>query len=126
MFSRVDRIHFKEYTLAMVLRTTPWSKSSSDTFDVDDGSCFVCCCSSCVHNFLSGRSANASECCSPVPYKIQGQIHSRLFCSMQNLYTFSIKALALTLYLRTSFAILLSDVALHVHNTSKHAFSANM
>ena len=23
------------------------------------------------HNFLSGRSANASECCSPVPYTIQ-------------------------------------------------------
>ena len=35
---------FKEYMLAMVLRTTPWSKLSSDTFDVDDG----CCCSSCA------------------------------------------------------------------------------
>ena len=37
MLSRVDRSYFKEYILAMVLRTTPWSKSSSYTFDVDDG-----------------------------------------------------------------------------------------
>ena len=22
----------------------PWSKSSGDTFDVDDGGCFGCCC----------------------------------------------------------------------------------
>ena len=28
------------------------------------------------HNFLSGRSANASECCRPVPYTIQWQFHS--------------------------------------------------
>ena len=34
MLSRVGRILFKEYMLAMVLRTTPWSKSSRDTFDV--------------------------------------------------------------------------------------------
>ena len=71
MLSRVDRTHFKEYTLAVVLRTTHWSKSFSDALDVDDGGCFGCCCSSCVHNFLSGRSANTSECCSPAPYKIQ-------------------------------------------------------
>ena len=30
------------------------------------------------HNFLSGRSANASECCSPVLYTVQWQFHSRL------------------------------------------------
>ena len=36
MLSRVDRTYSKEYILAMVLRTTPWSKSSSYTFDVDD------------------------------------------------------------------------------------------
>ena len=34
MLSRVGRTFFKEYMMAMVLRTTPWSKSSSDTFDV--------------------------------------------------------------------------------------------
>ena len=75
------------------------------------------------HNFL--RSANASECCSPVPYTIQWEFHSiPFFCSLQNLYmyTFSIVALASSLYLNTSFAFLLSEVALHVHNTSKHAF----
>ena len=142
MLSRVGRTFFKEYMLSMVHRTTPWSKPSSDTFDVDDGGCFRCCCSSSLgfqsdhifflfsvfwpkmsilieitngqpiplmlhifvvllvfrilaleniakilttgprlllvmcllllfHNFLSGRSANASEWCSPVPYTIQ-------------------------------------------------------
>ena len=30
------------------------------------------------HKFLSGRSANASECCSPVPYTVQWQFQSRL------------------------------------------------
>ena len=44
------------------------------------------------------------------------------FSSMQNLYTFSITAPASSLYLYTSLAILLSEVALHVHNTSKHVF----
>ena len=39
---RVGRTFFKEYVLAMVHRTTPWSKSSSDTFDVNDGGCFGC------------------------------------------------------------------------------------
>ena len=34
MLSRVGRIFFKEYMLGMVLRKTPWSKSSRDTFDV--------------------------------------------------------------------------------------------
>ena len=34
MLSRVGRISLKEYMLAMVLRTTPWSKSSRDTFNV--------------------------------------------------------------------------------------------
>ena len=37
MLSRVGRTFFKEYMLAMVHCTTPWSKPSSDTFDVDDG-----------------------------------------------------------------------------------------
>ena len=44
------------------------------------------------------------------------------FSSMQNLYTFSIKAPASSLCLHTSRAILLSEVAIHVHNTSEHAF----
>ena len=44
------------------------------------------------------------------------------FSSMQNLYTFSIIAPASSLYLHTSLAILLSEVTLHVHNTSKHVF----
>ena len=44
------------------------------------------------------------------------------FSYMQNLYTFSIIAPASSLYLHTSFAILLNKVALHVHNTSKYAF----
>ena len=44
ILSKVGRTFFKKYILAMVLRTTPWSKSSSDTFDVDDGGCFGCCC----------------------------------------------------------------------------------
>ena len=35
---------------------------------------------------------------------------------------FSIIAPASSLYLHTSLAILLSEVALHVHNTPKHAF----
>ena len=39
---RVGRTFFKEFVLAMVHRTTPWSKSSSDTFDVNDGGCFGC------------------------------------------------------------------------------------
>ena len=37
MLSRVDGTFFKEYMLAMVHCTTPWSKPFSDTFDVDDG-----------------------------------------------------------------------------------------
>ena len=37
----------------MVHRTTPWSKSSSDTFDVDDGGCFGCCCSSSLGSSLT-------------------------------------------------------------------------
>ena len=41
---------------------------------------------------------------------------------MQNLYTFSIKAPASSLYLHANLAILLTEVALHVHNTSKHDF----
>ena len=44
------------------------------------------------------------------------------FSSMQNVYTFSIIAPASSLYLHTCLAILLSEVALHVHNTSEHAF----
>ena len=40
------------HMLSMVLRTTPWSKSSSYTFDVGDGGCFGCYCSSCAF-FLS-------------------------------------------------------------------------
>ena len=44
------------------------------------------------------------------------------FSSMQNLFTFSIIGPASSLYLHTSLAILLSEVALHVHNTSKIAF----
>ena len=39
--------------LAMVLRTTPWSKSPRDAFEVDDGGCFGCFCSSCAFFFSS-------------------------------------------------------------------------
>ena len=46
LFKLCGRTFFKEYMLAMDLRTTPWTKSSSDTFDVDDGGCFDCYCSS--------------------------------------------------------------------------------
>ena len=53
MLSRVVRTFFKECMLSMVLRTTPWSKSSSYSFDVDDGGCFGCCCSSCAFFFSS-------------------------------------------------------------------------
>ena len=92
----------KEYMLTMVLCTSPWSKSSSDTFDADDGAVLS-------HTRFSD---------SFIP---------DFFSSLQNLYTFSIIAPASSLYLHTSLAILLSEVALHVHNTSKHVFfSANM
>ena len=51
MLSRVGRTFFREYMLAMVHRTTPWSKSSSDTFEVDDGGCFGCVPSSSLPQF---------------------------------------------------------------------------
>ena len=51
--TRVCRTFFKEYMLAMVHRTTPLPKSSSDTFDVDDSGCFGFCCSSCAFIFSS-------------------------------------------------------------------------
>ena len=73
------------------------------------------------HNFLSGRCANASECCSPVHTRFSDIFIPDVFSSVQNLYTFSIIAPVSSLYLHTSLAILLSVVALHVHNTSKHA-----
>ena len=97
MVSRVGRTFFKEYMLTMVLRTSPWSKSSSDTFDADDGA---------VLSYTRFSNSFIPD----------------FFSSMQNLYTFSIIAPASSLYLHTSLAILLSEVALHVHNTSKHAF----
>ena len=127
MLSRVDRTYFKEYMLAMVLRTTPWSKSSSYTFDVDDGGCFGCCCSSCAF-FFSSTIFWAVDLLTPVSAAVLSHTDSvtvsfqTFFGSLQNLYMFSIVALASSLYLHTSFAILLSKVALHVHNTSKHAF----
>ena len=113
--------------LAMVLRTTPWSKSSSDTFDVDDGGCFDCCCSSCAL-FFSSTIFSAVDLLTPVSAAVM--FHTRFsdsfipdfFSSIQNLYTFSIIALASSMYLHTSFAILLSEVALHMHTTSKHVF----
>ena len=93
VLSRVGRTFFKMYMLAMVLRATPWSKSSSDFFDVDDGGCFGCwhvllvmCFLLLFHNFLSGSSANANECCSPVPYTI----HSRLlFLHAERVHVFN-------------------------------------
>ena len=126
MLSRVGTTFFKEYMLAMALPTTPWSKSSSDTFDVDDGGCFGCCCLSCA--FFSSTNFWAVDLLTPVTAAVLS--HTRfsdsfipdLFSSMQNLYTFAIIAPASSLYLHTSLAILLSEVALHVHNTSKHAF----
>ena len=39
---------------------------------------FVLCLLLLFHNFLSCRSANACECCSPVPYTMQWQFPSRL------------------------------------------------
>ena len=42
------------------------------------------------HNFLSGRSVNASECCSPVPYTIQWQFYSRfLFFHAELVHVFN-------------------------------------
>ena len=127
MLSRVGRTFFKEYMLAMVLRTTHLSKSSSDTFDVDDGGCFGCCCSYCAF-FVSSTLFWAVDLLTSVTAAVLS--HARfsdsfipdLFSSMQNLYTFSIIAPASSLYLHTSLVFLLSEVALHVHNTSKHVF----
>ena len=112
------------------LRTTPWSKSSSYTFDVGDGGCFGCCCSSCAVFFFS-TIFWAVDLLTPMRAAILS--YTRFsdsflpdsFSSMQNLYTFSIIALASSLYPHTSFAILLSEVALHVHKTS-NMFFANM
>ena len=117
MLSRVGRIFFNEYMLAMVLRTTPWSKSYRDLSTLLWLLLFVLCLLFLFHNFLSGRSADASECCSPDLYT--DSFIPDFFSSMQNLYTFSITAPASSLYLHTSLAILLSEVVL---NTSKHAF----
>ena len=113
----------------MVLCTTSWSKSSNDTFDVDDGCCYGCCCMSCAF-FFSSTTLWAVGLLTPVSAEVLS--HTRFsdsfipdfFSSMHNLYTFSIIALAssLYMYLYTSLAILLSEVALHVHNASKHAF----
>ena len=108
----------------MVLRTTPLSKSSSDTFDVDDGGCFGCCCSSCAF-FFSSTLFLAVDLLTPMSAAVLS--HTRFsdsfipdfFSSMQNLYTFSIIAPASSLFLHTNLAILLIEVALHVHNTSK-------
>ena len=112
--------------LAMALRTTPWSKSYSDSFDVDDVGCFGCCCSSCA--FFSSTIFWVVDLLTSLTAAVLS--HTRFsdsfipdfFSSMQNLYTFSIIAPASSLYLHTSLAILLSEVALHVHNTSKHVF----
>ena len=127
MLSMVGRTFFKEYMLAMVLRTTRLSKSSSDIFDVDDGGCFGRCCSSCAF-FFSSTIFWAVDLQTPVSAAVLS--HTRFsdsfipdfFSSMQNLYTFSIIAPASSLNLHTSLAILLSEVALHVHKTSKHVF----
>ena len=127
MLSRVGRTFFKEYMLAMTLRTTPWSKSSSYTFDVDDGGCFGCCYSSCAF-FFSSTIFREVDLLTLVTAAVLSHIRFSdsfipdFFSSMQNLYTFSIIAPASSLYLHTSLAILLSEVALHVHNTSKHDF----
>ena len=127
MLSRVGRTFFKEYMLAMVLRIAPWSKSSSDTFDVDDGDCFDCCCSSCAF-FFSSTIFLVVDLLNPVSSAVlfytrfSDSFIPDFFSSMQNLYTFLIIALASSLYLHTSFAILLREVALHMHTTSKHVF----
>ena len=125
MLSKVDRTFFEQYILAMVLHTTPWSESSGDTFDVDDGYLFIisvgCCCSSCAF-FFSSTIFLAVDLLAPASAAVL--YHTRFsdrfipdfFSSMQNLSTFSIIAPASSLYLHTSLAIL------HVHNTSKHFF----
>ena len=94
-------------------------------FDIDDGGCFGCCCSSYAF-FFSFTIFWAVDLLTPVSAAVLS--HTRfsdsfipdLLSSMQNLYTFSIIAPASSLYLHTSLAILLSEVALHVHN--KHVF----
>ena len=124
MLSRVGRTFFKEYMLAMVLLTTPLSKSS---IDADDGGCSGRCCSSCAF-FFSSTIFWAVDLLTPVSAAVPS--HTRFsdrfipdfFFSMQNLYTFSIIAPASSLYLYTGLAILLSEFTLHVHNTSKHVF----
>ena len=116
MLSRVDRTFLKEYMSAMVLYTTPWSKSSSDTFNVDDGGCFGCCCSSCAF-FFSSTIFLAVDLLTPVSAAVMSHTRSSdsfipdFFSSMQNIYTFSIIAPASSLYLHTHLAILLSEVA---------------
>ena len=92
----------------MVHRTTPWSKSYSDTFDVDDGGCLGCCCSSCAF-FFSSIIFWAVDLLTPVSAAVLS--HTRFidsfipgfFISMQNVYTFSI-----------------IQVALHVHYTPNY------
>ena len=94
---------------------------------VDDAGCLGCCCSSCAF-FFSSIIFWAVDLLTPVSASVLS--HTRFsdsflqdfFSSMQNLYTFSIIALASSLYLHTSFANLLSEVALHVHNTPKLFF----
>ena len=106
----------------MVLRTTPWSKSSSDTFDVNDGGCFGCCCSSCAffllfHNFLSDRSANTSECWSPIPDTIQWQFHSRLlFLHAELVHVFN----------NSSCIVAVSKHAFFCKHVNREKFSASL
>ena len=98
VLSRVSRTFFKMYMLAMVLRTTPWSKSPSDTFDVDDGGCFGCWHVLLVMCFLlSSTIFWVVVLLTPMSAAVLS--HTRFipdfFSSMQNVYTFSITAAAI-------------------------------
>ena len=66
MLSRADRTYFKEYMLAMVLHTIPWSKSSSYTFDVH------------VHLYMTVVALAVAG--RPVPSSSLPQFSERLIC----------------------------------------------
>ena len=69
----------------MVLRTTRWSKSSSYTFDVDDGGCFGCCCSPCAF-FFSSTIFWALDLLTPVRAAVLF-IHDSVTDSFQNSFS---------------------------------------
>ena len=83
-------------------KLSPWSKSSFYTFYVDDGGCFGCCCSSCAF-FFSFTIFWAVDLQTAVSAAVLS--HTRcsdsflpdFFSSMQNLSTFSIIAVSISI-----------------------------